>query len=238
MDQAKSVRIARDSVPVDKTALQTAVSGANTNKATAVVSIDGSDVDQDNHWVTQVEMTAYETAISNAQAVLDKADATQGEVDAQVTALDTATGTFNSAKKPGTKVITNVEKSTEYLPQNGDITVSSSGNITTIGGIINKYPTNTLGFDADSNLFEIKLTLKNVNKDTAVCRIVGPDKTNDYAAGNWIDDPNGNFFYFAGEVETTDDEFIITIDNDGNWTTTNDAVIYHVIIAEGTTIVQ
>jgi len=242
VDQAKSVRIARDSVPVDKAALQTAVSGANTNKETAVVSIDGSDVDQDNHWVTQVEMTAYGTAISNAQEVLGKADATQGEVDAQVTALNEATTTFNNAKKSGTKVeIKSVAATTVYLSGNSTVDAGLSGNTITIGGTIPKYSDSILGHKANSNLFEVKITLDNVNKETAACKIVGsdPDKPNIYPAeDNWIDDPEGNYFYFVGAVKDISSTFTITIDKDGIWATTGDAVSYNVVIVEGTILGQ
>lgn len=235
MDQAKSVRIARDSVPVNKTALQTAVLGANTNKATAVVSIDGSDVDQDNHWVTQVEMTAYVTAISNAQAVLEKADATQEEVNAQVTALNEATTTFNNAKKSGTKVeIKSVTATTVHLTGNSTVTAGLSGNTITIGGTIPKYLDSILGHEPNSNLFEIMITLDNVNKETAVCKIVGPNKTNEYAAGKWMD--GDNYFYFVGAVKDINSTFTITIDNDGDGTAA--PITFNVVIAADTILGQ
>lgn len=92
-----------EEIPVDKSALTAAITSANTNKGTAVVSTDGTDVDPSDKWVTQAEMDAYETAISTAQALADKTDASQTEVDNAVTALGTATSTFDGAKADGTK---------------------------------------------------------------------------------------------------------------------------------------
>lgn len=90
-------------LPVFKAALLNAIDAANTNKGTAIVSTDGSEVDSANKWVTQEEMIIYEAAISAAQTVVEKIDATQEEVDDAVTALGTATDTFNTAKKAGTR---------------------------------------------------------------------------------------------------------------------------------------
>ncbi len=93
-----------EEIPVDKSALTAAITSANTNKGTAVVSTDGTDVDPSDKWVTQAEMDAYTDAISTAQAVADKTDASQTEVDNAVAALNTATNTFNNAKKAGNKI--------------------------------------------------------------------------------------------------------------------------------------
>ena len=78
---------------VVKTALTDAITAANTNKGTAEVSVDGTDVEPGNDWVTTEVMTAYTDAIAAAQAIAEKADATQTEVDDAVTALGTATTT-------------------------------------------------------------------------------------------------------------------------------------------------
>jgi hypothetical protein len=89
--------------PVNKAALIEAITAANNNKDTTEVSDDGTDVDPANKWVTTEVMTAYESAIAAAQTIADKADATQTEVDDAVTALETATSTFNASKADGTK---------------------------------------------------------------------------------------------------------------------------------------
>jgi len=90
---------------VAKTALIDAISQANTNKGTAVASVNSTDVYPAAKWVTQDVMAAYNTAITTAQAVAADADATQAEVDNAVTALATATGIFNIAKADGIRVL-------------------------------------------------------------------------------------------------------------------------------------
>lgn len=89
---------------VDKIALTDAISAANTNKTTAVVSADGSDVLPANKWVLQADLDTYTAAITAAQAVVDNADATQTAVNDAVAALATATTAFDSAKADGTQV--------------------------------------------------------------------------------------------------------------------------------------
>jgi len=100
--------IVLDQEQVDKTALGAAIAQATANKATVVVSVDGTDVEPEDKWVTQAEMDAYEAAITAAQAVYDNPNATQAEVDNAVSALVAATEAFNGAKKDGTKYTFNV----------------------------------------------------------------------------------------------------------------------------------
>ena len=131
---------------INKSALTTAIADANTNKATATVSTDGTDVLPANKWVTSAEMGAYTTAVATAQGVADNASATQTEVNNAVTALNAATSTFNTAKKAGTKpaadttppVITasdkivpiaNLEAWTETVWATDDVDGSISGNV-------------------------------------------------------------------------------------------------------------
>ncbi len=94
-----------DIIAIDKTALNSAITVANTNKGTVVVSTDGSNVDSSNKWVTQSVMDAYTAAIAAAQGVANNTNATQSDVDNAVAALTTATTAFNNAKQAGTKVI-------------------------------------------------------------------------------------------------------------------------------------
>ncbi|MDR3172211.1 MAG: FIVAR domain-containing protein [Treponema sp.] len=87
---------------VDKAALTAAINAANTAKSSVVVNTAAGNVSLGTNWVTEAEMTALTTAITAAEAVKDKADATQTEVDNATTALTTATSAFNTAKKDGT----------------------------------------------------------------------------------------------------------------------------------------
>ena len=88
---------------VDKAALQTAITTANSAKEGVVTSVDGTDVAQGTYWVTTDVMSTFEAAITTAQGVYDKAEATAEEVSKAVTDLNAATETFNQAKQKGTK---------------------------------------------------------------------------------------------------------------------------------------
>ena len=88
---------------VDKAALQTAITTANSAKDGVVTSVDGTDVAQGTYWVTTDVMSTFEAAITTAQGVYDKAEATAEEVSKAVTDLNAATETFNQAKQEGTK---------------------------------------------------------------------------------------------------------------------------------------
>ncbi len=91
---------------VDKTSLKSAITEAITNKESVSVSVNGTDIDPTEQWVTEEEKTAYETAIKEAQEVVDNAKVTQEKVDDAVTALASATETFDIVKKSGTKIET------------------------------------------------------------------------------------------------------------------------------------
>ncbi|MDD4541585.1 MAG: Ig-like domain-containing protein, partial [Eubacteriales bacterium] len=88
---------------VDKTALQDLIHAANANIGTALVSVDGRDIDPLLQWVTSTALTTYKTAIASAQAVFDKTTATQEEVDQAITDLAAAIVAFNGEKKDGSK---------------------------------------------------------------------------------------------------------------------------------------
>ncbi|HBF0262623.1 TPA: FIVAR domain-containing protein, partial [Clostridioides difficile] len=82
-------------VVLNKTALQDAVTEATSLHAGATEGIAAG-----NYAVGS--KATYKTAIDEAQAILDKADATQKEIDDAVTALNTATATFEAGKVPTT----------------------------------------------------------------------------------------------------------------------------------------
>ncbi|MDR1126692.1 MAG: FIVAR domain-containing protein [Treponema sp.] len=87
---------------VNKTALNTAITTANGAKSGINVAASADEVPKEVRFVTQAVMDALNAAIADAQAIAEKADATQAEVDAQVTALNSAVSTFNAAKALGT----------------------------------------------------------------------------------------------------------------------------------------
>jgi len=84
-----------------KTALTDAVAAANLNKVSVSVSVDGTDILPTEQWVTAAVLSTYTSAIGTAQAVIDDALATQGQVDSAVTTLGLATAAFNDAKAFG-----------------------------------------------------------------------------------------------------------------------------------------
>ena len=105
------------------------ITAANANKATAVISVDGSDTLPTTQWVTTEEMTAYTASISAAQAVTENIDATQIQLDNSITALAGATSTYNSAKKFGTRDLA------EDVAENA-VTEYENGPLTTLAEVI------------------------------------------------------------------------------------------------------
>ena len=97
-----TVIIPSPAAPVDKSALDSSITAANTAKDGVAVSVDGSDVDTANKWVTRAVMNALNTAITNAETVKDILSATQDEVDEAAQDLENAISVFNAAKKNGT----------------------------------------------------------------------------------------------------------------------------------------
>jgi hypothetical protein len=92
-------------LPKDKNVLGAAIGAAKTAKDGVVVSVNGGGLFSTVYWVTSGQLSAFTGAISAAEAVYDDAGANQEAVDAAVTALQTALGTFNSQKQPGLKVL-------------------------------------------------------------------------------------------------------------------------------------
>ena len=87
------------------TALKAAVTAAEENIASVVVSVDGTDVAPTAEWVTLAVKEAYQTAIDTAKEITDEANA-----EAAKTALDEATSIFNAAKVLVTPIETGTAK--------------------------------------------------------------------------------------------------------------------------------
>jgi hypothetical protein len=87
----------------DKSALNTAVTAANDAKSGVVIDTNAANVDVGTYWTTQAVLDTLNAAIADAQVVVQKADATQAEVNAQASALSAAVAAFNAAKQQGTK---------------------------------------------------------------------------------------------------------------------------------------
>ncbi len=87
---------------VTKAELTSAISAANSNKVSVVISTDGTGVSTTVIWVATAVEANYTAAIGAAQTVADNASATQTEVDAAIVTLANATTAFNTAKAYGT----------------------------------------------------------------------------------------------------------------------------------------
>lgn len=102
-NNAKQTGTNEDVAVADKSALNTAITNANTAKTSVSTATAGNEVPEGSQWVTAEELGALTSAISSAEAVVQNGSATQEQVDAAKTTLETAITTFNSAKKNGTQ---------------------------------------------------------------------------------------------------------------------------------------
>ena len=98
---AKQEGTKTDPPPVDKAALTAALAGAAAAKTGVAVDTAAANVAAGAKWVTQADMTVFETAVSAAQAVADNVNATQAQVDAAAASLTAAAARFNAAQKDG-----------------------------------------------------------------------------------------------------------------------------------------
>jgi hypothetical protein len=117
-----------------KTALDTAIGQANTDKSGVTAS--ATDPGVGTKWVLPANLATFNTAIGAAQAVKDNATATQNAVDSAVSTLDTAKGVFNGTVQnvthgtlPGAITITSWlnEDAAILTTSAGDVTLSRSG---------------------------------------------------------------------------------------------------------------
>jgi beta-glucanase (GH16 family) len=106
--------LVKEDQEVTKTDLINAISAAN-------ALINFTDIGTESGQISEADSNAYEHAIEKAQAVADNSDATQNEVDAALSALQTATNTFKAA------IIINEE---EFVIISSDINIQSDVVIT------------------------------------------------------------------------------------------------------------
>lgn len=93
-------------VKVDTTVIDNEIGSANTHKSGIEISNDGTDVDASKQWVTSLQMSALDNAITTATQA--KATVLTAEAaNAAAATLNTAISTFDSQKSYGTKVIIN-----------------------------------------------------------------------------------------------------------------------------------
>lgn len=87
---------------VDKTALNTLIAGAGF----VAVSVAGHDVASTDKWTTQAEKGVFESIFISAQAVANDKRASQDQVNAAHTQLNSALATYRSVQKNGKKHVT------------------------------------------------------------------------------------------------------------------------------------
>jgi hypothetical protein len=134
--------------------------------------------------------------------------------------------TLSENETPPLKVVS-IEKNSEHVKDANNTTVNAVGNVVTIGGKIPYQAESILGHAEGSYLYEFKVTLDNLGKEAA-CKTEG-STTNIYAASdNWLD--GDNYFKFVGDASNRQN-ITITIDNDGNWKTTEDQLVITVKVA-------
>ncbi|KGR83934.1 S-layer homology domain-containing protein [Lysinibacillus odysseyi] len=99
--------------PVDTSALEELITQATA--ARVDVSTDGSDVPITKEWTTQEDFDAFYAALTEVEALLEREDATQEEVNAAAENLRAAINAYNNAKQPGTQTEEDLSASKEDL---------------------------------------------------------------------------------------------------------------------------
>jgi hypothetical protein len=88
--------------PIGMAALDGAIKRAQSLLTSTVVSIDGTDIPQNQFWTTQLVRDTFSNAISTAESVLSLAtDDEDPAIDPAINSLNDAINTFNFERKPG-----------------------------------------------------------------------------------------------------------------------------------------
>lgn len=115
---------------VDVTVINSAITRANNATTGVFQSATGTDVYNTNYWVTPLQMTTLTNAIQTATNAKSTVRTT-AEAGVAATTLDTATNSFLSAKKPGSKIWVDTtsidEKITAAEAAKNGIVISSDG---------------------------------------------------------------------------------------------------------------
>lgn len=132
---------AKVSGEVDKSALNAAIKAAAVNISSVQVSKDGKGVT--GQYVSEEAANAYQAAIAKAQEVAAGVgeENTQEKVTAAVTALETATKTFNAAKKDAEEIkgtlVSTAEELKTAIGNGGDIVLAGDIELTELLAIDN-----------------------------------------------------------------------------------------------------
>ncbi len=102
-DAFKLVKKAGLKIKPDTTAIDNAISSANSAKSGILTSADGTDIETNKEWVTSDQMTVLNNAITTATNAKSTVS-TAADVTAAASTLDTAVSTFNTQKSKGKMV--------------------------------------------------------------------------------------------------------------------------------------
>lgn len=92
-----------DAIKAARKKLQATLTTSEDEVRDVVPSIDGTDVPSNQFWAPQSEITAIESAITKAKALVDKSDAEEAELTLGNTELESALAQFQSEKNAGTQ---------------------------------------------------------------------------------------------------------------------------------------
>jgi hypothetical protein len=145
--------------PVNKTELVAAITAANTAKTGVAASTDGSDIETTAYWALQSDINTFTAAIDSAETVFQNAAVTQAQVNAAETALTQATAAFNEAKSAGTKPVTPGKETVSITLVFADGGVLTSG--ATENPSINRSGGETLTVTAAEGLADYQWSLNN-----------------------------------------------------------------------------
>jgi len=79
------------------------------------ISVNGYDVSTTEKWTTQAERTTFESAVSNARAVVNNSYASQEQVNNAITQYKTALSVYQAVQKYGTKYVYGDKSSLQSL---------------------------------------------------------------------------------------------------------------------------
>jgi hypothetical protein len=134
MTRFNEAKETKSGTAADKTALNAAITAANTAKTGVLVDSSEANVPEGALWVTKTVSDTFNAAITAAQAVAAKAASTQAEVDKAETDLKAATETFTKAKQtapPADKTALDAAIAAAKAAKTGILVNTSAGNVLT-----------------------------------------------------------------------------------------------------------
>lgn len=153
------------------------ITAANENIDDTMVGTDSSQFVESIKWVLLADQTAYQQAITDAEAILAAAPLTDNEVSDAVDDLAAATSEFNDSKQNGTKVVEKIN-----LGSAEDFAILSKTGISTTGSTM---ITGDIGISpaAASFITGFGLTMDSSNEFSISSLVTGSIFASDYQVG-------------------------------------------------------